>query len=449
MYSISSICSRIQRVCLPYHRFDVMVARVRLFVTVDGYEAYYGDCVATITGLDADRLGYFDIEDEITKLGYENWGRICYKHRTTREFKDITDDAGVMDCLGQMQGNKRYVEIYVQTEHLKKPCGVVVCQQENGSRNRVSEVAEVDQAKDTSEKLSYRHNCTHIDTKHNQNTKLQQEIELTSVLMQRRNRRQGLRSVFDVNILGSSPQPHSNLNILEFELELADISAQNWGDLVLVQTHTYTYSFPPLPTISGKPSRRRRVPPLPASYFCSDGIEAIPSPSSSSSVGVLFLLRQNRSRAVAIAFLLCPRPVSAPTTTVFHFTLGTHITHTHTQHAHSLKPLLVAADRDFTPAHRPSATDSHRPIPQPTPATRHCRSNIITAVNCRRIHPICFCRRVVSGTQSFSPASDDEHDLQNFRPDFSQSVEEQTRCISGEQRHVLSSWAVQGSIHGG
>ncbi|GER55472.1 ribosome maturation factor RimP [Striga asiatica] len=98
-----------------------MVARDRFgrFVVVDGYEVYYGDCVATVTGLDADRLGYFDIEDEIKKLGYENWGRICYKHRTTREFKDITDDAGVMDCLGQM----------------------------------VSEVAEVDQAKDTSEKL--------------------------------------------------------------------------------------------------------------------------------------------------------------------------------------------------------------------------------------------------------------------------------------------------------
>ncbi|GER33955.1 anamorsin homolog [Striga asiatica] len=141
VYSISSICSGIQR------------GSIGRFVTVDGYEAYYGDCVATVTGLDADRLGYFDIEDEIMKLGYENWGRICYKHRTTREFKDITDDAGVMDCLGQMQGNKRYVEIYVQTEHLKKPCGVAVCQQENGSRNRVSEVAEVDQAKDTSEKL--------------------------------------------------------------------------------------------------------------------------------------------------------------------------------------------------------------------------------------------------------------------------------------------------------
>ncbi|GER29300.1 glycine--tRNA ligase beta subunit [Striga asiatica] len=112
------------------------------FVTVDRYEAYYGDCVATVTGLDADRLGYFDIEDEIEKLGYENWGRICYKHRRTREFKDITDDAGVMDCLGQMQGNKRYVEIYVQTEQEKKPSGVAVCQQENKSRNRVSKVAE-------------------------------------------------------------------------------------------------------------------------------------------------------------------------------------------------------------------------------------------------------------------------------------------------------------------
>ncbi|GER43602.1 transcription termination/antitermination protein NusA [Striga asiatica] len=112
------------------------------FVVVDGYEAYYGDCVATVTGLDADRLGYFDIEDEMKKLGYENWGRICYKHRTTREFKDITDDAGVMDCLGQMQENKRY-----------RPCGVAVCQQKNESRNRVSEVAEVDQANDTSEKL--------------------------------------------------------------------------------------------------------------------------------------------------------------------------------------------------------------------------------------------------------------------------------------------------------
>ncbi|GER50528.1 transposase [Striga asiatica] len=112
------------------------------FVTVDGYEAYYGDCVATVTGLDVDRLGYFDIEDEIKKLGYENWGRICYKHRTTREFKDITDDADVMDCLGQMQGNKRYVEIYVQTEHLKKSSGVAVCQQEIESRNRGVEAAE-------------------------------------------------------------------------------------------------------------------------------------------------------------------------------------------------------------------------------------------------------------------------------------------------------------------
>ncbi|GER30118.1 ribosomal silencing factor RsfS [Striga asiatica] len=81
------------------------------FATIDGYEAYYTDCVATVTGLDADRL-------------------------------DITDDAGVLDCLGQMQGNKRYVEIYVQTEHLKKLCGVAVCQQENESRNRLSEVAE-------------------------------------------------------------------------------------------------------------------------------------------------------------------------------------------------------------------------------------------------------------------------------------------------------------------
>ncbi|CAA0823065.1 Unknown protein, partial [Striga hermonthica] len=63
------------------------------FVTLEGHEYYYGDFVATVTGLDADRLGYFNIEDQIKKLGYENWGRICYKHRTTHEFQDIKDDA--------------------------------------------------------------------------------------------------------------------------------------------------------------------------------------------------------------------------------------------------------------------------------------------------------------------------------------------------------------------
>ncbi|CAA0813182.1 MuDR family transposase, partial [Striga hermonthica] len=144
------------------------------FVTLEGHEYYYGDFVATVTGLDADRLGYFDIEDQIKKLGYENWGRICYKHRTTHEFQDIKDDAGVMACLGQMQRNRRYVEIFVQTEQLNKPSVVsevaavcqqeksnrnrvpevaVVCQQEKSNMNRVSEVAEVHQAKDTSEKL--------------------------------------------------------------------------------------------------------------------------------------------------------------------------------------------------------------------------------------------------------------------------------------------------------
>ncbi|GER37353.1 polyketide cyclase/dehydrase and lipid transportsuperfamily protein [Striga asiatica] len=59
------------------------------FVTVDGYETYYGDCVATVTGLDADRLGYFDIEDEITKLGYENWDG---KERVAKEIIEAIDE---------------------------------------------------------------------------------------------------------------------------------------------------------------------------------------------------------------------------------------------------------------------------------------------------------------------------------------------------------------------
>lgn len=43
------------------------------------FEKYIGRETSDINGLDPDRFGYFDLVDELNKLGFDSWSKLSYK----------------------------------------------------------------------------------------------------------------------------------------------------------------------------------------------------------------------------------------------------------------------------------------------------------------------------------------------------------------------------------
>ncbi|GER43318.1 CTC-interacting domain 10 [Striga asiatica] len=95
-----------------------------LIVNIGGYFVNCGPVVEyicgslkSIYGLNADRFGYFDLEEEIKKLGVNKYEKIVYRIPDAGvgadSLRDVTDDKGVMEIISCGKNKKTIVQIYV------------------------------------------------------------------------------------------------------------------------------------------------------------------------------------------------------------------------------------------------------------------------------------------------------------------------------------------------
>ncbi|XP_057775820.1 uncharacterized protein LOC130994774 [Salvia miltiorrhiza] len=91
----------------------------RFHETNTGGEQYYGGKTECRSGLDTDFFGYFDLIDEVKKLGYESWENIWCKELDSNAFSLLEDDNDVLSMLSQLTPNRRHIRVYVEGD--KKP----------------------------------------------------------------------------------------------------------------------------------------------------------------------------------------------------------------------------------------------------------------------------------------------------------------------------------------
>ncbi|GER36757.1 nitrogenase iron-iron protein alpha chain, partial [Striga asiatica] len=95
-----------------------------LIVNIGGYFVNCGPVVEyicgslkSIYGLDADRFGYFDLQEEIKKLGVNKYEKVVYRIPNAGvgadSLRDVIDDKGVMEIISCGKNNKTIVQIYV------------------------------------------------------------------------------------------------------------------------------------------------------------------------------------------------------------------------------------------------------------------------------------------------------------------------------------------------
>ncbi|GER37346.1 ubiquitin-specific protease 11 [Striga asiatica] len=85
------------------------------FVKVGNDFEYYGEEVTSRYGFDKDRIGYFDLLEEVQKLGYTKGEKLYFRANNSRKYVHMHNDEGVMEMLSMMEPGKHYVQIYVDS----------------------------------------------------------------------------------------------------------------------------------------------------------------------------------------------------------------------------------------------------------------------------------------------------------------------------------------------
>ncbi|GER48537.1 spindle pole body component 110, partial [Striga asiatica] len=86
-------------------------------------QLYYGEEVTSRYGFDKDRFGYFDLLEEVQKLGYTKGEKLYFRAYNSRKYVHMHNDEGVMEMLSMMEPGKHYVQIYVDSGSTNKSKG--------------------------------------------------------------------------------------------------------------------------------------------------------------------------------------------------------------------------------------------------------------------------------------------------------------------------------------
>ncbi|XP_057790453.1 uncharacterized protein LOC131007556 [Salvia miltiorrhiza] len=74
---------------------------------------YSGGELTSRYGLDRDRFGYLDLEEEVQKLGYVSWKCLAYKVPRTLVYMELSEDKHVMQMLKHISRSCRSISVYV------------------------------------------------------------------------------------------------------------------------------------------------------------------------------------------------------------------------------------------------------------------------------------------------------------------------------------------------
>ncbi|XP_057809035.1 uncharacterized protein LOC131023510 [Salvia miltiorrhiza] len=80
----------------------------------DGIDCYVGGFAVGRYGLDLDLFGYFDLKDEVDKLGIKNWNGLWYVKLKNSTREEIVDDKGVMSMLSGVSDDYRHVDVFIE-----------------------------------------------------------------------------------------------------------------------------------------------------------------------------------------------------------------------------------------------------------------------------------------------------------------------------------------------
>ncbi|XP_041997475.1 uncharacterized protein LOC121747495 [Salvia splendens] len=69
------------------------------FIPNGKFQKYIGGGRTKASGLDPDRFGYFDLIEELNKIGIETWSRLTFVNPVTATHVDIKSDKEVMEML--------------------------------------------------------------------------------------------------------------------------------------------------------------------------------------------------------------------------------------------------------------------------------------------------------------------------------------------------------------
>ncbi|KAG6421781.1 hypothetical protein SASPL_118338 [Salvia splendens] len=83
------------------------------FEDVDDVKNYIGGEFIGRYGFDSDKFGYFDLEEEVKKLGFMSWSKMCYKIPDRNLYVIIKSDKEVMQMLTYLSHIIRTVSIFI------------------------------------------------------------------------------------------------------------------------------------------------------------------------------------------------------------------------------------------------------------------------------------------------------------------------------------------------
>ncbi|GER42587.1 hypothetical protein STAS_19382, partial [Striga asiatica] len=86
------------------------------FIKVGDSTEYFGGDFKTVYDLDIDRFGYFDLVEEVEKLGVKEFDKIMYqvpKKLGYAGMKEIVDNSGVMEMINIGTKFRTIIEVYV------------------------------------------------------------------------------------------------------------------------------------------------------------------------------------------------------------------------------------------------------------------------------------------------------------------------------------------------
>ncbi|GER46316.1 myb domain protein 4r1 [Striga asiatica] len=101
-------------------KFSIFFNYGGYFVKLENVVDYLGGSFKRVHGLDVDRFGFFDLKEEVEKLGVGKFERIVYRvpDVTGKQiFKDVVDDSVVMEMIRDSTQKRSLVEVYVVGEN--------------------------------------------------------------------------------------------------------------------------------------------------------------------------------------------------------------------------------------------------------------------------------------------------------------------------------------------